>query len=54
MSRYKITAEQREAQRKLFRLWQARLENGKLNYKQANKRAKSLSRKRIEVSYEKH
>jgi hypothetical protein len=54
MGRNKITPEQREAQRKLFRLWKARLENGKLNNKQANKRAKSLSRKRIEVNYENH
>jgi hypothetical protein len=45
----KLKAEQRVIQRKLFKSWKLRLENGKLSNAQATRRAKSLSRKLIKL-----
>lgn len=39
----------REEQRKLFREWKKRLQNGRLSQPEINKRAKSLSKKGMTV-----
>jgi hypothetical protein len=49
MNKKEAKAEQRVLQRKLFRAWKTRLENGKLSNTEAIRRAKSLSRKRIKL-----
>lgn len=49
MNKKEAKAQQRELQRKLFRAWKERLENGKLSNTEAIRRAKSLSRKRIKL-----